>query len=57
MASDAVTLMHMIADVGEVQLGLWPRDDILKQMVSAVSIAVQRGNAMAFLAGSRAQWL
>jgi hypothetical protein len=51
MASDAITLMHIIADAGEEQLGLWPKGEILQEMVSAVSIAVQRGNAMTFLAG------
>ena len=51
MASDAVTRMHMIADAGEEMLGLWPKDEILKQLIGAVSIAVQRGNGMTFLAG------
>jgi hypothetical protein len=51
MAPDAVTLLHIIAEAGEEQLGLWPKGDILKQLVGAVSIAVQRGNGMSFLAG------
>ena len=51
MASDAVTLTHIIADAGEEMLGLWPKDEILKQLVGAVSVAVQRGNGMTFLAG------
>ena len=51
LAPDAVTLLHIIADAGEEQLGLWPRGAILKQLVGAVSIAIQRGNCMTFLAG------
>jgi hypothetical protein len=51
MAPDAETLLHIVADAGEEQLGLWPKAAVLKQLTSAVSIAVQRGNAMAFLAG------
>jgi hypothetical protein len=39
MAPDAETLMHIVADAGEEHLGLWPK------------AAVQRGNAMSFLAG------
>jgi hypothetical protein len=51
MAPDAETLLHIIADAGEEQLGLWPKGAILKQLVGAVSIAVQRGNSMSLLAG------
>jgi hypothetical protein len=51
MAPDAETLLHIVADAGEEQLGLWPKAAVLKQLTGAVSIAVQRGNAMSFLAG------
>ena len=51
MAPDAETLLHIVADAGEEQLGLWPKAAVLKQLTSGVSIAVPRGNAMAFLAG------
>ena len=51
MAPDAETLLHIVADAGEEQLGLWPKAAVMKQLTGAVSIAVQRGNAMSFLAG------
>ena len=52
MAPDAETLLHIVADAGEEQLGLWPKAAVLKQLTGAVSIAVQRGNTMSFLAGN-----
>ena len=51
MAPDAVTLLHTIADAAEQTLGLWPHGDVLRHLMDAVSIAVQRGNGMTFLAG------
>jgi hypothetical protein len=51
MAPDAVTLLHTIADSGEQMLGLWPREEILRHLVDAISIAIQRGNCMTFMAG------
>ena len=51
MAPDAVTLLHIIADVGEQKLSVWPRREVLRRLMNTVSIAVQRGNAMTFLAG------
>ena len=51
MAPEAVTLLHTIADAAEQTLGLWPHGDVLRRLMDAVSIAVQRGNAMTFLAG------
>ena len=50
MAPDAVTLLHIVADVGEQKLNVWPRGEILRRLMDTVSIAVQRGNAMTFLA-------
>ena len=51
MAPDAVTLLHIVADVGERKLSVWPRGEILRRLIDTVSIAGQRGNAMTFLAG------
>jgi len=51
MAPDAVTLLHTIAQAGEEQLGLWPKEDVIEQLVSSVAVAVQKGNAMTYLAG------
>ena len=38
MAPDAETLLHIVADAGEEQLGLWPKAAVLKQLTGAVSI-------------------
>jgi len=51
MAPDAVTLLHTIAEAAEQKLGLWPHGDVLRHLLDTVSIAVQRGNSMTFLAG------
>jgi hypothetical protein len=51
MAADAVTLMFVIAQAGEEQLGQWPKEDVLDQIASAVAIAIQRGNAMTYFSG------
>ena len=37
--------------LGEERLALWPKEAVMKQLVGAVSIAIQRGNAMSFLSG------
>ena len=49
MASDAETLLHLVAKLGEEGLALWPKAAVLKELIGAVSIAVQRGTAMSFL--------
>jgi hypothetical protein len=55
MAPDAITLLHVISEAGQEHLGLWPRDQIVRQLLGSVAIAVQKGNAMAVLsAHSRA---
>ena len=55
MAPDAITLLHVISEAGQEHLGLWPRDQIVRQLLGSVAIAVQKGNAMALLsAHSRA---
>ena len=51
MAPDAETLLHLVAKFGEEGLALWPKEAVMKQLVGAVSIAVQRGTAMSFLSG------
>ena len=51
MAPDAETLLHLVARLREERLALWPKEAVIKQLVGAVSIAIQRGNAMSFLSG------
>ena len=51
MAPDAVTLMFVVAQAGEEQLGQWPKEDVVSQIASAVAIAIQRGNAMTYFSG------
>ncbi len=51
MASDAETLLHLVTKLGEQRLALWPKEAVMKQLVGAVSIAVQRGNGLSFLSG------
>ena len=43
MAPDAITLLHVITEAGQEHLGLWPRDQIVRQLLGSVAIAVQRG--------------
>ena len=51
MAPEAATLMFVIAQAGEEQLGQWPKEDVVNQIASAVAIAIQRGNAMTYFSG------
>ena len=51
MASDAETLLQLVAKLGEEGLALWPKEAVLRELIGAVSIAVQRGTAMSFLSG------
>ena len=46
-APAAVKLVQAMAEAAEVHLALWSRNDILRELVGSVAIAVQRGNAMA----------
>ena len=51
MTPDAQRLLWIIATAGEEQLGMWPKREVAKQLTSAVAIAIQKGNAMTYLAG------
>ena len=51
MAPDAERLLWIIAKAGEEQLGMWPKREVARQLTSAVAIAIQKGNAMTYLAG------
>ena len=32
-------------------MGMWPKREVARQLTSAVAIAIQKGNAMTYLAG------
>lgn len=51
MTPDAQRLLWIIAKAGEEQLGMWPKREVARQLTSAVAIAIQKGNAMTYLAG------
>ena len=51
VAPDAVTLLQLISRAGREHLGLWPHEQTMRQVLGAVAAAVQKGNAMAVLAG------
>jgi hypothetical protein len=52
MASDAVRLGEAIAVEGErLSAGTWSSGEINRQLLGAIAMAVQRGNALAMLAG------
>ena len=44
-----------MGDMGDQQLGVWPRHVVIRQLVGSAAVAIQRGNAVAVLsAQSRA---
>jgi hypothetical protein len=51
MASDAITLLSAMGDMGEEQLGMWPRHIVIRHLTGSVATSVQRGNAVAWLSG------
>ena len=52
MASSAHRLVHVIGDEGERwSLGTWSSGAIEQQLLGAIAVAVQRGNALTMLAG------
>ena len=52
MAADAVSLVAAIAEEGEKwSMGTWNSGEIKRQLLGAMAVAVQRGNALAMLVG------
>jgi hypothetical protein len=51
MAPDAVRLLQLISRAGREHLGLWPHEQTMRHALGAVAVAVQRGTAIALLAG------
>jgi hypothetical protein len=51
MAPDAVKLLQLISRAGKEHLGLWPHEQTMRHLLGAITLAVQRGNAMAVLEG------
>ena len=52
MAADAVRLVAAIGEEGERwSMGTWSSGEIERQLLGAMAVAVQRGNALALLAG------
>jgi hypothetical protein len=51
MAPDAIKLLSAMGDMGQEQLGMWPRHIVIRHLIGSVATAVQRGNAVAWLSG------
>ena len=52
MAADAVQLVAAIGEEGERwSMGSWTSGEIKRQLLGGMAVAVQRGNALAMLAG------
>ena len=51
MAPDAIKLLSAMGDMGEEQLGMWPRHVVIRHLIGSVATAVQRGNAVTWLSG------
>jgi hypothetical protein len=51
MAPDALTLIRALADAGQQYAAMWPRNDVIRHIISSVAIAAQRGVVMTYLAG------
>ena len=51
MAPDAIKLLSAMGQMGDEQLGMWPRHVIIRHLIGAVATSVQRGNAVAWLSG------
>ena len=49
MAPDALRLLKLMGQAGEEHLALWPRGEVVRYLVGAVAMAVQRGTATAYL--------
>ena len=45
------TLVKAMADASAEQLLTWSRDDVIRELLGSIAMAVQRGNAMTFLEG------
>jgi hypothetical protein len=57
LASDAVTLLDVISGAAAEHLSLWSQQDAAKHLLDAVSIAIQKGNAMTVLGAHAAATL
>ena len=51
MGPAAVTLVKAMADANEEHVGMWMRADVIREVAGSLAMAVQRGNAMAYLEG------
>jgi hypothetical protein len=51
MAPDAIKLLSAMGDMGDEQLGVWPRHVVIRHLIGSVATSVQRGNAVAWLSG------
>ena len=51
MAPAAERFVDIMAEAGEAHLRMWAKDDIVRELLHSVAIAVQRGGATAYLHG------
>ena len=47
----AMQLIQTLSQAGEELLAMWTREDVIRQLVGAVAIAIQRGRAMSYFSG------
>ena len=51
MAPAAVRLVKIMAEAGEAHLRLWAKEDVVRELLHTVAVAVQRGGALSYLHG------
>jgi len=51
LGPQALKLLKLLAEQAREHLSIWPHHDIVGHMLGAVAVAIQKGNAMAVLAG------
>ena len=51
MGRAAERLVDIMAEAGEAHLRMWPKEDVVRELLHSVAIAVQRGGALSYLHG------
>ena len=51
MGPAAERLVEIMAEAGEAHLRIWAKEDIVRELIESVAIAVQRGTAVSYLHG------
>jgi hypothetical protein len=51
MGPAAERLVNAMAEAGEAHLAIWAKENIIRELIGSVAIAVQRGGALSYLHG------